>query len=285
MAPILAVIVISLLYFLWAMKWGVVRILSSSIAMAVGLVTFFVGVNIGPSMIYNLLSMQLPWSAVLAGFGILAIIVFFIAWAIFGFILRFLFNPDSFLHPLADGIPGGLLSLFASIVMAFIIFTGTRITGTLFELNYIASIAHPDIVKADLNKLPEPHKFTLWRNTIEKIPMLADLLDQCDPFSRREHRNFGAVTLFSSNQPSREFSEGSSQMAGILDNSLVLQLIESEEMARQNRLNDRVSHVLSRDAIELANDPELKNRLKNLKIDRHVDEFVQYLKTNKTPNF
>lgn len=285
MAPIIAVFLITLLYFIYAMKWGAVRILSSSLAIAVGLGVFFTAVNLGPPFIENLLGMHLGWQFILAGAGILAIIVYFISWAIFGFILKFLFNPDSFLHPLVDGIPGGILSIFASIVMAFVIFTATRICGTLFELNYIASIAQPEIVRADLNKLPEPSKFTNWRNTIEKIPMVADWLDVIDPFSRREHRNFGAVTLFAANEPSREFSAGSKQMGSILSNSRVIDHISSEEMQSQLRLNDRVGHILSREAIEIASDPELKVRLKNLKIDRHVDEFVQYLKTNKTPNF
>ncbi|MDF1755474.1 MAG: CvpA family protein [Verrucomicrobiales bacterium] len=285
MAPIIAVILITLLYFIYAMKWGAVRLLSSSIAVAIGMAVFFAGVNLGPPFVENMLGLDLTWEFILAGSGIFAVIAYFISWAIFGFILKFLFNPDSFLHPLVDGVPGGILSLFASFVMAFVIFTGTRVAGTLFELNYVASIAQPAISDADLSKLPEMSKFTKWRNTVEQIPMVADLLDKIDPFSRRENRNIGAVTLFAATQPAREFSEGSQQMASILSNQRVQDLINSDEMANQLRLKDRVGHILSPDAIEVAADPELKNRLKNLKIDRHVDEFIQWLKTNKTPNF
>ena len=128
-------------------------------------------------------------------------------------------------------------------------------------------------------------KFTVWRDKVEQIPMVADLLDQVDPFSRRENRNFGAMTLFAATEPAREFSEGSTQMAGLITNGDVNVLLNSAEFARQIQRKERVGLVLNKEALEIASDPELKNRLKNLKIDRHVDEFITWLKTNKTPNF
>ena len=81
---------------------------------------------------------------------------YLISWLIFGFILKFLFNPDSFLHPLVDGIPGGIQSIVASLIFSFFLFTTVRIVGTLHELNYVASIAKPEISDADFAKLPPP---------------------------------------------------------------------------------------------------------------------------------
>lgn len=285
MAPFIAIFLITLLYFVYAMKWGVVRILASAIAIAAGMAAFFAAVNLGPPFINELFGLDLAWQAVMSGAGILAVIVYFISWAIFGFILKFLFNPDSFLNPLADGITGGILSLFASAVMAFLILTATRITGTLFEINYVASITQPSIVDADLSQLPERSRFTVWRDNIEKVPMIADLLDRVDPFSRRSNRNFGMMTLFGASQPAREFTEASSQMGDLINNGDINVLLNSAEFARQIQRNERVGLVLNREALEIASDRELKNQLKNLKIDRHIDEFITWLKTNKTPNF
>ncbi len=284
MAPLIAVFLITLLNFIYAMKMGIVRILASSIAVAIGAGVFFAVINYGPSSLDEMIGVELSWEFLFSAAGIFGVIAYFISWAIGGFVIKFLFNPDSFLHPLVDGFPGGIISLFPSLVMAFVIFTGTRITGTLFELNYAASIAQPSIVDADLDKLPSPSKFTVWRNTIEKIPLVADWLDKIDPFSCRANRNFGLVSLFSANQPAREFSEGSSQMATILSNSRVLDLINSDNMTTQMMLRDKVGLVLGKEALEIASLPDLKPRLKVLKLDRHVEEFVQFVKTNKTPS-
>jgi len=284
MAPLIAVFLITLLNFIYAMKQGIVRILASSVAVAIGVGVFFAVINYGPSVLDEFVGLELSWEFLFSAAGIFGVIAYFISWAIGGFVFKFLFNPDSFLHPLVDGIPGGIISLIPSLVMAFVILTGTRITGTVYELSYAASIAQPAIAEADLDKLPSPSKFTVWRNTVEKIPFIVDLLDKVDPFSRRENRNFGLVSLFSANQPAREFSEGSSQMATILSNPRVLQLINSEGMSTQMVLKDKVGLVLGKDALEIASLPELKPRLKALKLDRHVEEFVQFLKTNKTPN-
>lgn len=283
MVPIIIISFLALLYFLYAWKWGVIRLLSSSLGLAIGLAVFFLGINRGHDFIDNLLALELSWEFILVGAGILGVIAYLFCWAIIGFILKFLFNPDSFLHPLSSGLFGGILSLIATVVTAFFVFSAVRISGTLFELNHTGTIAQPEIVTANLEKLPEPSRFTLWRDQIEDLPVIPDWLDRTDPFSRLENRNLGILSLFAATQPARDYVEVSTQTASIMSNRRVNTWINGDRFAEIVKLNDRVGLVLNPDAIELAADPEIKARLRNIDVPELIDEFVQYLKTNKTP--
>ena len=90
------------------------------------------------------------------------------------------------------------------------------------------------------------------------------------------------LSLFATTEPSRTFSETSTQLKSLLKNEKVLELVDGGSVESQIRLKQWVGLVLGSDTVVLASDPDLKNSLKNIEIDRHVDEFVKYLKTNKT---
>ncbi len=282
MIPIVIIVAVFALYFLYAMRWGIVNLLSSAIALAAGLGVFFTGLNMGPPFMDESFGILPPWQFLVVGAGVLAAVIYLIVWLISRGILKFLFNPDSFLHFLVDGVPGGILSIGATVVTVFFIFTGIRIAGTIYELDYAATIAQPEIVNMDYSKLPEPAVATQWRDQIEQLPYLAEWLDFCDPFSRRQNRNLGIVSLFAATQISMDFSEDSEQMAAILSNRKVDEWITSEEMAGYLNLKDKISMVMSLEAIRIANHSELKNRLIKFNLQRHIREFVQFLQTNQT---
>lgn len=285
MIPIVVFAFITLIFFLYSMKWGVLTHMSSGLGLAAGLAVFFFIANRGEQILNQTLRLELKleWQGLLIGAGILGIVAYFFSWVIAGFILRFLFNPDSFLHPLCHGIPGGLLSLIPSGVLLFALANICRMTGTVQELNYAAAVAQPDIVEKEIDKLPPLPTYTQWRDQIEKLGLLVKWLDLCDPLSRRENRNFGLVTLFTATQPAREFSEKSSQMASILSDHRVRDWINSEELAGLLKLKDNVSLVMCPDTFEIASRPDLKNRLRAIQLKVHVDEFVQYLENTRPP--
>ncbi len=283
--PILAAIFVVILYFFYGMRWGVTRLLSGGIAVGLALAVFFVGMNLGPPNLENRFGFEISWEFILVGSSILAVVVFFLTWVILTWFFRFLYNRDSILHPLAKGIPGGIQALLPAAILIFLLFNAFRAIGTLYELRYVAAITQPAIVDADFDRLPEPSAFTRWRNQLETLPRLADLLDRCDPFSRRENRNVGILSLFAAQEPARTFAKSSAQMGSLLRNPAVQELVDSPVMASQLRLGDRVGLVLSKRAMALAEEPRLIEDLSDLDLETHVVEYIRFLKTNKTLNY
>ena len=276
---------VALLFFIYAMKWGMVRLIAGALGLAVGMAAFFFSINFVPGFVQEQFKIPVAWQGNLAAAGIVAVICYLISWAIFGFILKFLFNPDSFLHPLVDGIPGGVLSLAASVIFTFFIFSAVRIVGTLHELNYLASVTQPEISDADLDRLPPPSRFIEWRNGIEKVPGLADWMDKCDPFSRRENRNMGAASLFAVREPGRTFASQSSDLGPIIENNEFDALIQSSDMASIMRINDRVGLVLGDESMSIASGQILRPRLRALDVGDQISQFFEFIKTHKAPQY
>lgn len=281
MLPLLAVFLIVLFNFLIAMRWGIVGMTSSALGTAAALAVFFFAVNRAPEIFLEQTDVPLSWPFTLVIGGVLGVIAFFLIWGLTRPILKFIFKESSFLYRAGRGLCGGVLSIFASAVTVFFLLHVLRIVGTAYELEYVDAIASPDIETADWDELPSPSPFTAWRDQVEMVPKVADLLDFFDPFSRRENRNFGIVTMFAASNPAKEFSQSSSQMASVLSNARVIDLMSSDEMDRLlNMENDRVSLVLGAEPMKVAS--QLKNRLKIIKVDEHVDEFILYMKTNRS---
>jgi len=109
-----------------------------------------------------------------------------------GFLLEFVFNADSVFHPLVDGLPGGVLSLGGSLPMVFFLFLCLRWAGTTQELNYVSSLSQPGIESAT-NQFPPWPRLAGWRDDLEDIILVADMLDAVDPVAGRENRNLAAL--------------------------------------------------------------------------------------------
>ena len=140
------------------------------------------------------LDIDLNWRFSLGLAAGLALFAFLVGRLFFAILLKRFFNRDGWLHRFVDGVPGGILSIFPSLVGVFIFFTCVRAAGTVQELNYIDSLSR-DEVREMAGKIPPYPVSAKWRNAIETVPFVAGILDQTDPFSRRTARNAAAFVL------------------------------------------------------------------------------------------
>lgn len=191
---VIVVILFTIIAFVSAAKHGVVKMLASGCAAAIALAVFFFAFNYLREVPSDSFGLDLSLTMIICAFVGISVVVYLISLIIFIFLFKALLGPDSPLHPLVDGIPGGILSLFPSAVVAVFIFTCVRVAGTVQELNYTASLSQENI--ESLTRRIPPYPFTSnWRNGIEDIPLLAPLLDLVDPFGNRVNRNASALVM------------------------------------------------------------------------------------------
>lgn len=202
--PVLAAILFVLVSFIVAMHKGVVSLLASGLALAAGLATLFGIAGSLPRLSATYLDVDPGWK-VTAGLATGAALVVFIAARVFGgIVMKKIFNPDGPLHRVVDGVPGGILSIGPSLVTLVLFFTCVRAAGTVQELNYLDSLAQPGIDRAG-GRIPTPPPSIAWRNALERLPFVADLLDRLDPFSRRAPRHAAAMVIVSGSTELRTY--------------------------------------------------------------------------------
>ncbi len=204
--PILLAILLTIVFFLSAMRRGVVGLLSSGIAALLSMVVFFGLFQLIPFLAYQVGEIDLSWKISFGVALVTALFSYLITRLIAGAIVKWLLNPDSPLHGFSDGLGGGIISLFPSMVFALFLFVSVRVTGTTQELQYIASaaaVSNNEFVE----EAPGWPRSAGWRNLLEKIPGFAPIYDLIEPFSNRRNRNLAAITLFKQ-------SETLSQIAG-----------------------------------------------------------------------
>jgi len=191
---VFVVILFTIIAFVSAMKNGVVKLLASGSAAAIALAVFFFAFNFLRDMPADSLGLDLSVTTIICAFVGISVLVYVISLIVFIFLFKALLGPDSPLHFFADGIPGGILSLFPSAVVAIFIFTCVRVAGTVQELNYTASLSQENI--DELTRRIPPYPFAAnWRNGIEAVPTIAPLLDLLDPFGNRLNRNAAAMVM------------------------------------------------------------------------------------------
>jgi len=206
----------------------------------------------------------------------LAFIAYVICRLIFGAILKFFFQHGGFLHDCADGVIGGILSLFSSAVVIFFIFVCVRIAGTVQEINYVTSISQPGIESAT-NVFPAWPKSTTWRSQIESIPFAADLFDHVEPFSRREHRNLTALILLKKSAFVNAFMKEREDTKGLVEHPAIEELSQNPDILALIEKGDRVGLVLNPEIKLVASDPELRTQLQEMNVERTVTDLVDLI--------
>jgi len=214
--PLLAALLFVVVAFVYASKRGVIGLLASGAAVGSGTALLLAGFHYLPAFAKTYLDIELTWQFTLGLSACAGGLVFIVSRVVLAFALKPLFNPDSPLHSLVDGAPGGLLSLFPSLVAVFLFFTCVRAAGTVQELNYVDSLAQPGIERM-AGKIPPAPPSIQWRNSVESIPFLASLLDATDPFSRRRSRNAAALTIISRSAELRSHLLSDPEFAKLLE--------------------------------------------------------------------
>lgn len=274
--PLLLGIFVVVLGFIMAMNKGVVNLLASGVSAAAALAVVYAGLAFLPPLGKQYLDIDLTWKFTFGVTATLAFVVFLVCRIVSGIVFKRLFNRDGFLHRLVDGIPGGILSIPASLVAVFIFFTCIRAAGTVAELNYVDSLSR-DGIRQMGGSIPGFPLFASWRNGIERMPFLAPLLDLTDPFSRRSARNAAAFVLASNgaalhrhlfNRPATGILAESSRWKEIAADPVV-----ADALAKL----DRVALVTSSAIRNLDGDEALRKELSAVDLEPVLREFVESL--------
>lgn len=203
-AAVFVVILFAIIAFFSAMKNGVAKLLASGCAAAIALAILFGGLNFLPELAKESKDSELSIKSTVGISVGAAIFVYFFALIVFTYIFKAMFGADGWLHWAVDGMPGAILSLFPSAIVALFVFSCVRVAGTVQELNYTASLSQENI--EDLTRKIPPYPFSAnWRNGIEDIPLMASALDVLDPFSNRVNRNAAALVMMQGSGQLRSF--------------------------------------------------------------------------------
>ncbi len=275
-APVLIAVLFVLLAFAVASNKGVVSLLASGIAVAAGVVIVLVGFQLLPGLAKTYLDIGLTWQVSLAISAGAGFVVFLFLRIVLALIFKYLFNSDGWLHHLADGVPGGILSLGPSLVTVFIFFTCVRAAGTVKELNYIDSLAQPGILGMG-GQIPAYPISATWRNAIERIPFLAIALDATDPFSRRADRNAAAFVLAQDGSALRRHLLDHPDTGRLMESPVWAELPANPEIADALAKLDRVTLVTAPAMQTAAADPSQRQTLAHTVFEPALKEFVRSL--------
>ena len=260
--------------FISAMNRGVVKILSSGVAGAIALAVLLAGINFLPIFIKTLVDIDLTWKITLgvsAGFAFVFYVIFRL---FFGLVFKLLFNKDGWLHQFVDGIPGGILSLFPSLVGVVFIFGCARVAGTLHELNYVDGLSREGIIKMG-GKIPAYPFSASWRNGVESLPFVAPLLDLVDPFANRRHRNAAAILLASRSTHLKAHLQTLPETAELVESTKWADLIIEPGIADAILKLDRLAIVSDPSLQKAAADPATFDALTALNLRPALEGFVK----------
>jgi len=191
-------------------------------------------------------------------------------------VFKWVFNRDGPFSEFVDGVPGGIISLFPSVVVVFFIFCCVRIAGTIQELNYTASLSRAGIIQKGGN-IPDYPFSAGWRNGIESVPLVAPVLDSIDPFSNRRNRNTAAMVIAKDSTDLRIFAEKQKETADLIGNLKIDGLSEIQEVYAALTKQDWMGLVLNTELRAAASSPELRDDLTRMNLRRVLEDFVKSL--------
>jgi len=259
--------------FIVAMKKGVVKLLASGMAAALGLLVLYGGIYLLPNLAKTYVDIDLTWQVIAGVAAGLAFLVYGVSGIILRILVKRAFNPDTWLHPLVEGIPGGMVSLFPSAVVVFFLFNCIRVAGTLQELNYVDSLAR-DGVKDMGGLIPGYPVSSSWRNGVESVPLVAPALDLIDPFSNRANRNAAALVIVSKSEYMKAYLSTLPESAELVEMSGWRDLLSEPAVTLALEKLDQVALVLA-PPIRAAARESGSRELKNLMLQPLLKGFVE----------
>lgn len=269
-------------FFFLAVSRGVVSLLSSGVSFALALGVLVVFVQLLPGLVSKFAGIDLQWKALLGVSAGAALVVFVFTRIIAGFFFKAILGPEGFLHAMSDGVAGGILSLIPSLVMVVFLFTCIRISGTVHELNYAASLSR-DGVEELADQIP-PYPWTgKWRDGVESIPFMAPALDLIDPFSNRANRNSAAFSIMNQSSLIRAHLLSQPDSAKIASNEKIIAMNREGSLLKALQSHDRVALVMNPEVKEIASDPVLNPLLKSLELRPVLVSYVKQLKAALKP--
>ena len=274
--PILLAILIIGITFISAMKKGVISILSGGIAAFFSLIVLFGTFNFLPQLSEAIIGISLTWKLTLIASIIFAIPAYAISRLLAGWITKAFFDPDGWFNDYSDGFFGGIFSLFPSLVVVSFSFVCIRVTGTVHELNYIASLSQPGIENTSM-EFPDWPIFTHWRDTLEKAPMLSSAFDLVEPFSRRQNRNLAALAIMKRSEHLNSFLKLQPGAGPLINLPEVVALDEDKTISKALDQHRQFDLVLASAMQKTADGYVVKSDLKDLKIRKLAEAIIKSL--------
>ena len=265
-------------FFFLSVKKGVLSILSSGLAAASAMAVFFVGVKFVPDLAFQFAEIEIEWKKAVYISGGAALFVFLVVRILGGFALKSMLGPEGFLHSFVDGTSGGILSLFPSFVIVILLFTCIRISGTLHELNYAASLSR-DKVDQMAEQIPSYPWTSVWRDSVEDIPFMGPILDSFDPFSNRVNRNAGAFAIMNQSSLIRSHLLSQPDSAKLAASEKIIKVNQDPGVHEALKDHDRIKLVFTPAIREIAKDPELRPLLERVQLQPILKGYVKKLKS------
>lgn len=217
------------------------------------------------------LEIGLPTQLAVAFFG--GLVVYLVARWIAKAALSRLFEIDGPLHRLADGFPAALISLGPSLITILVLATGIRVSGTLFDLRRYEYVTTPG---ADLRttKYPKRPATAEWRDGIESLPGLRDILDWVDPLGRLPERQMTALLIVSKKLDLFRHLSENTEAQPIVSSPAFQNLLNDKVMKELNAKGERVQMLRHPDIRAACLIPDMRSQLAALELHLLVDEFL-----------
>lgn len=268
-------------FFALSAKRGVLSLLASGISLASALVVFLLGMKLLPDLALQYGEIELEWKKTAMISGAAAAIVFLLVRIIGGWILKSILGPEGFMHSLVDGVAGGFISLFPSLIVVLFLFTCIRISGTLHELNYAASLSR-DKVATMADQIPAYPWTAKWRDGVENIPFMPMVLDSVDPFSNRANRNAAAFAIMNQSSLVRSHLLGLPDTAKLAADERIITINQNTGVNKALQAQERVGLVFEPHIRELAAAPELARLFQRVHLRSVLESYVKTLKGSES---
>lgn len=197
------------------------------------------------------------------------LIVRFVAKAFF----KWVFNPDGPLSFLADGFGGGILSLIPSLVVAIVLTVGARIGGTWADLRRFEKLSVSGVDYEELNYPGRP-VLAMWRDGVERLPMVLDVFDPVDPIDRVPERNLVGLLITSKKEELFEHLTADPESGPLIESDSFEALLADPEITQLNQAMMHFELLQHEEIRTAAADPVIRAQLEELELHRLVDEFL-----------
>ncbi|MEM6915171.1 MAG: hypothetical protein AAF491_01295, partial [Verrucomicrobiota bacterium] len=222
---------------------------------------------------------ELTWKVTFALSCVLAIFGFALSRILFGWIFRSLFGPEGRLHHFSEGVPGGIISLIPSLIIVLFLFFCTRIAGTVLELNHIATLCQGEVMNTT-STLPGYPAASKWRNAIDRLPVVPDLLDAIDPSSHRGNRNVAGFVMVKRSDALREFCSSEPETSDWMQSPRLAELAGNEDVIQALASQERVAFVMLPEIRNFAAGVTDQKSLREFEWQPSLESFAAHAKAN-----
>lgn len=222
---------------------------------------------------FSLAPLGLGFGAKLAIAFFAGLLIYLVARWIAKVVLIQLFEPDGWLHFLAEGFGAAVLSLVPSLLTIVILATGIRVGGTAADLRRLELLATPNANFLAKN-YPKQPLAAEWRDGIESLPLVRDGLDWIEPLGRTPERTLVGLLIVSKKPAILRHLSEDPESRSVIASPTFQALLASEEVKTLNAAGERLRLLRHIEVRAAALDSALAGQLRELELNRLVDEFL-----------